>query len=43
MNYREWYDRYVNKTTEAEYNSIVKGAITSDNIKITNVSGHAVE
>lgn len=42
MSYTQWYDRYITKETEKEYNSLI-GLYTSNNIKITGVSDHIVD
>lgn len=43
MKYEEWYNKHATKNTEMSYNSVVKGAVTADNIKVENISGHAIE
>jgi len=43
MNYKQWYDLYITKETEKEFNEKVVGTVTSNGIRIANVSRHAVE
>lgn len=43
MNYKQWYDLYITKETEKEFNEKVVSTVTSNGIKIANVSRHAIE
>lgn len=42
MSYNEWYDKYVTGKTKLEYDNVV-GTISSEDIKITSVSNHAID
>lgn len=42
MTYDDWYDRYVTKSTENEYNKL-KGITTSDGIKVSGNSIHLID
>jgi len=43
MNYKQWYDLYITKETEKEFNEKVVGTVTSNGFKIATVSRHAIE
>ena len=42
MSYTQWYDRYITKETEKEYNDLV-GLLAKNDIKITGISEHLID
>ncbi|MDU3526425.1 minor capsid protein [Clostridium sp.] len=41
MSYTQWYDRYITKETEKEYNNLI--GLATNNIKITGISEHLID
>ena len=41
MSYTQWYDRYITKETEKEYNNLI--GLVANNIKITGISEHLID
>lgn len=41
MSYTQWYDRYITKETEKEYNNLI--GLVANNINITGISEHLID
>lgn len=41
MSYTQWYDRYITKETEKEYNNLI--GLVANNIKVTGISEHLID